>query len=99
MAISEKVDLIVTRKLRSAVVGTGGISLQHLAHISASSRTTLVGVCDLSAAAARFTAERFDAESWTANLDELAPSHITFVKGVIAEQVPVELGAVGTHRR
>lgn len=37
--------------LRAAVVGTGGISKEHLAFLASSERSDLVGVCDLSPAA------------------------------------------------
>src|SRR4051794_5060152 len=49
--------------LRAAVIGTGVISEEHLRFLSKDDRADLVGVCDLSPALARFSAERFDAEA------------------------------------
>lgn len=45
--------------LRAAVVGTGGISKEHLAFLSTSERSDLVGVCDLSAAAVEHAASTY----------------------------------------
>ncbi|KKI98062.1 Gfo/Idh/MocA family protein [Prochlorothrix hollandica] len=48
--------------LRAAVIGTGAISKEHLSFLQHSSRVDLVGVCDLSQAAARYAADRFQAQ-------------------------------------
>ncbi len=48
--------------LRSAVIGAGAISLQHLDFLRSSSRSRLVGICDLSPVSSGIAARRFDAE-------------------------------------
>ncbi len=47
--------------LKSAVIGTGMISKQHLSFLQHCDRTQIVGVCDLSPAAATYAAETFQA--------------------------------------
>ncbi|NLA37463.1 MAG: Gfo/Idh/MocA family oxidoreductase [Actinobacteria bacterium] len=47
------------RRLRAAVVGTGGISKEHLGYLSAAAGVDLVGVCDRSPAAVAYAAERY----------------------------------------
>lgn len=63
--------------MKSAVIGTGEISAEHLKFLSNSKATTLVGVCDLSRAAARYAAETFGAEKaytdYKQMLDEAKP--------------------------
>jgi predicted dehydrogenase len=49
--------------LKSAVIGTGAISKEHLSFLEKSSYAHLVGVCDLSYAAARYAAQRFHADA------------------------------------
>jgi predicted dehydrogenase len=49
-------------KLKSAVIGCGAISKEHLSFISKSERTHLSGVCDLSKASAKYAARRFGAD-------------------------------------
>lgn len=49
--------------LKAAVIGTGVISKEHLSFLERSQQARLVGVCDLSKAAARYAAERFHAEA------------------------------------
>lgn len=49
--------------LQSAVIGTGAISEQHLSFLQRSEQAKLVGVCDLSPSAARYSAQRFGAEA------------------------------------
>lgn len=49
-------------KLRSAVIGTGKISEEHLRFLGTNPMTRLAGVCDLSPALARYAADRFGAE-------------------------------------
>ena len=67
----------MTTKLRSAVIGTGAISKEHLSFLAKCHSAHLVGVCDLSPAAARFAAQRFGADSSYTNyrqmLDEAKP--------------------------
>ena len=48
--------------LKSAVIGTGVISKQHLSFLRDCDRTELVGVCDLSPIAADYAASAFQAE-------------------------------------
>ncbi|MGC1305600.1 MAG: Gfo/Idh/MocA family oxidoreductase [Phormidesmis sp.] len=47
--------------LKSAVIGTGVISKQHLSFLQACDRANIVGVCDLSPAAAAYAADTFQA--------------------------------------
>lgn len=47
------------RPLRAAVIGTGGISKQHLTYLSGSALVDPVAVCDLSAVSARYAAAEF----------------------------------------
>ena len=49
------------RTLRSAVIGTGKISDEHLSFVASDPDVELAGVCDLSACSAQFAAERFGA--------------------------------------
>ncbi|KAF3886333.1 MULTISPECIES: Gfo/Idh/MocA family protein [Nostocales] len=64
-------------KLKSAVIGTGAISKEHLKFLSECDRAHLAGVCDLSNAAARYAARRFGADSiytdYRQMLDEVKP--------------------------
>lgn len=53
----------MTAVLKSAVIGSGVISKQHLSFLQACDRTHLVGVCDLSPAAANYAADTFGADS------------------------------------
>jgi predicted dehydrogenase len=50
---------------RAAVIGCGGISKEHLHVLGAHPRIELVGVCDRSPAAARWTAERYGSAAYT----------------------------------
>lgn len=50
-------------QLKSAVIGTGAISKEHLSFLSKSERSKIVGVCDLSRASAKYAAQRFGADS------------------------------------
>jgi predicted dehydrogenase len=52
----------MTAVLKSAVIGTGAISKEHLSFLNQSDRTQLIGVCDLSPAAANYAAQRFQAD-------------------------------------
>lgn len=49
--------------IRSAVIGCGGISAEHLRFLSQRRDVTLAAVCDLSSIAARYTAELFGAQA------------------------------------
>lgn len=51
----------MTTALKSAVIGTGAISKEHLAFLQSSDKAELMAVCDLSPAAARYAAERYGA--------------------------------------
>ncbi|MEO1621287.1 MAG: Gfo/Idh/MocA family oxidoreductase, partial [Cyanobacteria bacterium J06632_3] len=57
--------------LKSAVIGTGVISKQHLSFLQGSDRANLVGVCDLSPAAANYAAEAFGATAAYTNYAEM----------------------------
>jgi predicted dehydrogenase len=50
-------------KLKAAVIGAGAISKEHLTFLSTSKQAELVGVCDLSAAAAKYAAGRYEAKA------------------------------------
>lgn len=58
-------------KLKAAVVGCGAIAREHLASLSELENVDIVGVCDLSAARAQATAERFGIRRWCTNHEEL----------------------------
>jgi predicted dehydrogenase len=64
-------------KLKSAVIGTGAISKEHLSFLSECDRVQLASVCDLSKASASYAAKRFGAESiytdFRQMLDEIKP--------------------------
>lgn len=76
---SERPDL----PLRAAVIGSGGISKEHLSYLSGrtsssrakiastAGRIRLVGVCDLSPVAARYGAEQFGADAAYTDVAEL----------------------------
>lgn len=49
-------------KLKAAVIGAGAISKEHLSFLSETPQAQLVGVCDLSAAAASYAAKRYGAK-------------------------------------
>jgi predicted dehydrogenase len=49
--------------LKSAVIGTGAISKEHLSFLEKSDRARLAGVCDLSPVAAQYALQRFHAEA------------------------------------
>jgi predicted dehydrogenase len=49
--------------LKSAVIGTGVISKEHLAFLQKCDQAELVGVCDLSPVAARYAAEQYHAQA------------------------------------
>ncbi|MEO1444931.1 MAG: Gfo/Idh/MocA family oxidoreductase [Cyanobacteria bacterium J06635_11] len=51
----------MTAVLKSAVIGTGMISKQHLSFLQASERANIVGVCDLSPAAVNYAVDTFQA--------------------------------------
>jgi predicted dehydrogenase len=58
-------------RLKAAVIGTGQISKEHLTYIQQSQYAHLVGVCDLSAAAARYAAQQFQADAAYTNYQEM----------------------------
>ncbi|MDX2099391.1 MAG: Gfo/Idh/MocA family oxidoreductase [Leptolyngbyaceae cyanobacterium bins.59] len=49
--------------LKSAVIGSGVISKEHLSFLNTCDRARIVGVCDLSPAAAQYAAQKFQAEA------------------------------------
>jgi predicted dehydrogenase len=49
--------------LKSAVIGTGAISKEHLSFLANCDRARLVGVCDLSPVAANYAAQQFQADA------------------------------------
>jgi len=62
---SHPTQISAQRPLRAAVIGTGAISKEHLAFLQVSDRAELVGVCDLSPAAASYAANKFGARAYT----------------------------------
>ncbi|MGB3571790.1 MAG: Gfo/Idh/MocA family oxidoreductase [Phormidesmis sp.] len=67
----------MTAALKSAVIGTGVISKQHLSFLQESALANIVGVCDLSPAAADYAASTFGAAaaytSYTEMLEKAKP--------------------------
>lgn len=63
--------------LKAAIIGAGFISQEHLKFLESSTLALPVGVCDLSAAAASYAADRFNAgksfNNYQAMLDEAKP--------------------------
>jgi predicted dehydrogenase len=58
-------------KLTSVLIGCGGISRSHLAAISELPHVEVVAICDLSAARAEATAERFGIPRWYSSYEKL----------------------------
>jgi predicted dehydrogenase len=54
----------VTHRMTAAVIGGGKISEQHLGTLRAMGEVDIIGICDLSPALARFSAERFEVRDW-----------------------------------
>lgn len=52
------------RKLKAALIGTGAIAREHLGVLSEMRNVEVAGVCDISAARAEATAERFRVARW-----------------------------------
>ncbi|MEO0645682.1 MAG: Gfo/Idh/MocA family oxidoreductase [Cyanobacteria bacterium J06650_10] len=61
----------MTAALKSAVIGTGVISKQHLSFLQGSELANIVGVCDLSPAAANYAADTFGAVAAYTNYTEM----------------------------
>jgi len=58
-------------KLTAAIIGCGAIAREHLAAISQLDNVEVAAVCDLSAARAESTAERFGIKNWYGNYQDL----------------------------
>jgi predicted dehydrogenase len=56
---------------KSAIIGGGKISEQHFSALKECTEISIVGVCDLSPALSRFTAERFKVPSWFTDYNEM----------------------------
>ena len=56
---------MATEQVRTALIGCGAIATQHLQALQAMPEVSLVGVCDLSSAAAHYTAERYGTTAFT----------------------------------
>lgn len=71
------------RRLKAALIGTGAIAREHLVALTELPRVEIAGVCDVSAALAQMTAERFGVRRWYTDhlrmLDEVQPDlvHVT----------------------
>jgi len=59
------------KSLKSVVIGCGAIAREHLAALKDIKNTEVVAVCDISAAKAEATAERFSIKKWSTGYDEL----------------------------
>lgn len=57
--------------LKAAVIGAGAISKEHLAFLSETSQAELVGVCDLSNAASKYAAKRYEAKGAYTNYHDM----------------------------
>jgi predicted dehydrogenase len=60
-----------TRKLTGALIGCGAIAREHLAAVAALENAEITAVCDISAARAEATAERFGIARWYTNYQQL----------------------------
>ncbi|MEL4895846.1 Gfo/Idh/MocA family protein [Crocosphaera sp. Alani8] len=72
----------MSQKLRTGIIGTGVISKEHLAFLQQSEQSQLVGVCDLSAAAAQYAAQKFEADAAYTNYKEMldkAKPHVVHI--------------------
>lgn len=58
-------------KLKSVIIGCGAISREHLSALSDLENVEVVAVCDISAARAEATAERFGIANWYCNYEDL----------------------------
>lgn len=58
-------------QLNAAIIGGGKISEQHLGTLAALKGVNIAGICDLSPALARFTAERFMVPNWYIDYKEM----------------------------
>lgn len=61
----------MTDLINTVIIGGGKISEQHLGALQAIEGVRVGGICDLSPAMARFTAERFGVESWFSDYREM----------------------------
>ncbi|MGB3533510.1 MAG: Gfo/Idh/MocA family oxidoreductase [Microcoleaceae cyanobacterium] len=66
--MAKPVDRLI---LKVGVIGTGLISKEHLYYLSESDRTRIIGVCDLSKAAAHYATQRFGAETFYTNYHQM----------------------------
>ena len=84
--------------LRSAVIGCGAISKEHLDFIAASSRADLVGVCDLSPAIADWTARKYRTDPFTVHLEmfERTAPQVVHVLTPPRSHVPLARQAIDT---
>ncbi|MGF1522586.1 MAG: Gfo/Idh/MocA family protein [Leptolyngbyaceae cyanobacterium] len=57
--------------LKAAVIGAGAISKEHLSFLHETKQARLVGVCDLSPAAAKYGAKRYEAEGAYTNYQDM----------------------------
>ena len=60
-----------SKPLKAAVIGCGGIANEHLPFLAKSALVELVGVCDTSKATAMFAQQRFRAQGWFLNAEEM----------------------------
>jgi predicted dehydrogenase len=59
------------KKLKGVIIGCGAIAREHLSALSAMTNVEVAAVCDISAARAEATAERFGIAKWYVNYIEL----------------------------
>lgn len=74
---------IAARPLSCAVIGGGKISEQHLGSLRTIEGVEVIGVCDLSPALARFTAERFQLPCWGTDYRQMLADHESDVVHVL----------------
>ncbi len=88
--------------MKSAVIGTGEISAEHLGYLAKSTAINLVGVCDLSRAAAEYAAKSFGAAKaymdYKQMLDEAKPD-VVHVLTPPQTHVPISMDCLdaGAH--
>jgi predicted dehydrogenase len=59
------------KPVQSIVIGCGAIAREHLAALKEIEKAVVVGVCDISAAKAEATAERFGIKKWSTDYEQL----------------------------
>jgi len=63
------------KKLKGALIGCGAIAREHLAAVQELNDVEMAAVCDISAARAEATAERFGIAHWYTSHDQMLSEH------------------------